>query len=71
MILGPRSGEEVPVMFVLNDDRCNAYVREGGKIVCRRAGESAVFESLEEAEKARAQFLAENRCLSPVWVEEL
>ena len=58
-------------MFVLNDDRCNAYVREGGKIVCRRAGAVAVFESREEAEKALAEYLAENGRLIPVWVEEL
>lgn len=58
-------------MYVLNDNYGNCYVRENGKIVSRRSGESALFESREEAEKAVAEYIAESGCLSPVWWELL
>lgn len=56
-------------MYVLCDDYGNCFVRENGKIVVRRCGESALFESREEAEKAVAEYVAESGCLRPVWWE--
>lgn len=59
-------------MYILNDDRCNTYVFENGKIEARRTGEPALFMSREEAEKAVSQYLADNPGRqSPVWWEEV
>lgn len=45
-------------MYILNDDRGNAYVWLNGNIVARRSGDVAKFDTHEGAEKALADFKA-------------
>lgn len=39
-------------MYVINDDWCNAYAVCGGVAKVTRGGDTTVFESRDEAEKA-------------------
>ena len=59
-------------MYVINDDRCDCYTWENGKLEARRTGKSAEFETPEEAEKAIKDYRERHSYATwPIWCEKV
>ena len=59
-------------MYVINDDRCDCYTWENGKLEARRTGKSAEFKTREEAEAAIKEYRARYPYATwPIWCDKL